>query len=167
MLGEPACHLGRRYGCRQNLACHPSSYRPNNRHLPATVKANWRREILRERPDARVLSGTVRSTIEPDVDFIILNYDIADAWQDYLIAWRPDTCICDEAHTCRNRKTARFQATKQIIWACNRRYLLTGTPIVKQHRGYVTARLPPSWSRRGKQPPSDCAPRRHEAKPCG
>jgi hypothetical protein len=49
---------------------------------PATVKANWRREILREKPDARVLilSGTVPSTIEPDVDFAALNYDIAEGW---------------------------------------------------------------------------------------
>jgi SNF2 family DNA or RNA helicase len=98
------------------------------------VKANWRREILLERPNARVLvvSGTNPSPIEPDVDFVILNYDVADAWQDYLIAWRPDTGIADEAHTCRNRRTARCRATLQIIWACNRRYLLTGTPIVNK-----------------------------------
>lgn len=71
---------------------------------PATVKANWRREILREKPNARILvvSGTVPSPIEPDVDFVILNYDIAPAWRESLIAWRPDTCICDEAHVCRN-----------------------------------------------------------------
>jgi SNF2 family DNA or RNA helicase len=51
---------------------------------PTTVKANWRREILREKPHARllILSGTVPSTIEPDVDFAVLNYDIAEAWQD-------------------------------------------------------------------------------------
>jgi SWI/SNF-related matrix-associated actin-dependent regulator of chromatin subfamily A-like protein 1 len=101
---------------------------------PASVKQNWRNEILREKPDARVLilSGTNPSPIEADVDFVILNYDIADAWREYLIAWRPDTCIADEAHVCRNRQTARFQATLQIVWACNRRYLLTGTPIVNR-----------------------------------
>jgi SWI/SNF-related matrix-associated actin-dependent regulator of chromatin subfamily A-like protein 1 len=61
-----------------------------------------------------------------------LNYDIADAWLESLINWRPETGICDEAHTCRNSRTARFQATQQIIWACNRRYLLTGTPVVNK-----------------------------------
>jgi SWI/SNF-related matrix-associated actin-dependent regulator 1 of chromatin subfamily A len=43
--------------------------------------------------------------------------------------WRPETSIVDEAHVCRNRRTARFQAVLQIVWVCNGRYLLTGTPI--------------------------------------
>jgi SWI/SNF-related matrix-associated actin-dependent regulator 1 of chromatin subfamily A len=107
---------------------------------PATVKANWRAEILREKADARVLmlSGTNPSPIEADVDFVILNYDIADAWRGYLVAWRPDTCIAEEAHTCRNRRSARFQATLQIVWACNRCYLLTGTPIVNCPRDLIS-----------------------------
>ncbi|TPV99728.1 MAG: hypothetical protein USCAAHI_00812 [Beijerinckiaceae bacterium] len=101
---------------------------------PATVKANWRREILCERPDARILtlSGRVPSSIEPDADFVIINYDIAGAWSQSILDWEPETVIAAEAHMCRNRRTARFQATLQIVWACNRRYLLTGTPIVNR-----------------------------------
>jgi SWI/SNF-related matrix-associated actin-dependent regulator 1 of chromatin subfamily A len=109
---------------------------------PATTKQNWRREILRERPGAHVLTLARRAPdklaaglcleLPPKADFIILNYEIADAWQDSLIAWRPDTVIADEAHICRNRRTTRFQATLKIIWAADRRYLLTGTPIVNK-----------------------------------
>ena len=101
---------------------------------PASLKENLRKEVLRERPGARILtiSGRVPSPIESNVNFIIINYDVADAWQQALIDWRPNTCIADEAHVCRNRRTARFQAALQIIWACDRRYLLTGTPIVNK-----------------------------------
>jgi len=60
---------------------------------PAPLKQNWRKEILRERPGARILtlSGRVPSPIEADVDFVIINYDIVDAWRQALIAWRPVT----------------------------------------------------------------------------
>lgn len=85
---------------------------------------------MQEKPNACV----VPSTIEPDADFVILNYDIAAAWQESLIAWRADTCIADEVH---DRRTTRFQATLQIVWACNRRYLLTGTPIVNCPRDLI------------------------------
>jgi SWI/SNF-related matrix-associated actin-dependent regulator 1 of chromatin subfamily A len=101
---------------------------------PAALKENWRREILRERPYANVLilSGRTPRRIKVAVEFVIVNYDIVEAWCQKLIDWRPETCIADEAHTCRNRKTARFQAALQIVWACDRRYLLTGTPIVNK-----------------------------------
>jgi SWI/SNF-related matrix-associated actin-dependent regulator of chromatin subfamily A-like protein 1 len=101
---------------------------------PASVKQNWRNEISRQKPGARILllSGTYAGPIDDNGDYVILNYDIADAWREYLVAWRPNTCIADEAHVCRNRRTTRFQATLQIIWACYWRRLLTGTPIVNQ-----------------------------------
>jgi SWI/SNF-related matrix-associated actin-dependent regulator 1 of chromatin subfamily A len=95
---------------------------------------------MRERPKAwvLVLSGRPKleqgqvAVINPNVDFVILNYDIAAVWSETLISWEPDTCIADEAHVCRNRRTARFHATREIVWACERRYLLTGTPIVNR-----------------------------------
>ena len=84
---------------------------------PSTGKDNWRREILREKPRASVLivSGTQPSPIEADIDFVILNYDIADAWLQSIINWRPVTFNGDEIHVCRNRRTARFQATLERI----------------------------------------------------
>lgn len=101
---------------------------------PTSLKNNWRREIERERPSARILILSSRTPIElpSNIDFVILNYEIASAWKASLIEWQPVTFIGDEIHKCRNRQTQQFQATLKICWTCDQQFLLTGTPIVNK-----------------------------------
>jgi hypothetical protein len=100
---------------------------------PATTKGNWRREILRAKPDARVLilSGRIDRDfivlLEPEIDFIILNYDIVDGWSQSLLDWRPDPCICDEAHSSPSEGYVMSGGGASIGWDGREGLLLTAS----------------------------------------
>lgn len=86
---------------------------------PASVRENWRREILR--------------FSERKWDFHVVSYDQATRGQ---VAMTPDTVILDEAHYLKNRKAKRTQAVygkkcdgqSGIIAGAERVWALTGTP---------------------------------------
>jgi len=113
---------------------------------PASVKLNWVREANRwlVRPfDVRYLSGKTPEPIFLPKDrglFVVINYDIADAWSKELSKVHWDMLVLDEAHYLKNRKAVRTRAIlgeeKNIglqfpIWA-GKKVALTGTPIVNR-----------------------------------
>ena len=113
---------------------------------PASVKLNWVREANRWliRPfDVRYLSGKTPEPIFLPKDrglFVVINYDIADAWSKELSKIHWDMLVLDEAHYLKNRKAVRTRAIlgeeKNIglqfpIWA-GKKVALTGTPIVNR-----------------------------------
>jgi SWI/SNF-related matrix-associated actin-dependent regulator 1 of chromatin subfamily A len=113
---------------------------------PASVKLNWVREANRwlVRPfEVRYLSGKASEPIFLPKDrglFVVVNYDIADAWSRELSKIHWDMLVLDEAHYLKNRKAVRTRAIlgeeKNIglqspIWA-EKKIALTGTPIVNR-----------------------------------
>jgi len=113
---------------------------------PASVKLNWVREANRwlVRPfEVRYLSGKSPEPIFLPKDrglFLVVNYDIADAWSKELSKIHWDMLVLDEAHYLKNRKAVRTRAIlgeeKSIglqspIWA-EKKIALTGTPIVNR-----------------------------------
>ncbi len=113
---------------------------------PASVKLNWVREANRwlVRPfDVTYLSGKAPEPISLPEDrglFVVVNYDIADAWSGELSRVHWDVLVLDEAHYLKNRKAVRTRAIlgeeKNIgIQSPIRAYkkiALTGTPIVNR-----------------------------------
>ncbi len=67
--------------------------------------------------------------MEITADWLIINFDILTAHANRLIAAKAGTIIVDEAHELRNRNSKRFSSALKIVYSCERRYLLTGTPI--------------------------------------
>jgi len=113
---------------------------------PANVKLNWVREAQRwlTRPFEIIhLNGRKPERIplpEGKGLFVVINYDIADAWLEALspISW--DLMVLDEAHYLKNRKAVRTRAIlgeeKEIGISspikARKKVALTGTPIVNR-----------------------------------
>lgn len=108
---------------------------------PASVKLNWRREILMVESDAdvQVLDDTPP---RPDSRWVIVNYDRLARHQDDLLARRFEVVIVDEAHAIKN-DSARSRRTLELLGAGKQRgpsggptaaYLLTGTPMTNRPR---------------------------------
>lgn len=98
---------------------------------PASVKYNWRDEILKTVADTSI-------SILPDdkinSQFVIINYDQIKKFSEEIkkVVWK---CIVfDESHMLKSSKTQRFKEIRGIIRSCNIEYiyLLTGTPILNK-----------------------------------
>jgi SWI/SNF-related matrix-associated actin-dependent regulator 1 of chromatin subfamily A len=113
---------------------------------PASVKLNWVREANRwlVRPfDVRYLSGKAPEPISIPKDrglFVVINYDIADAWSKELSKINWDMLVLDEAHYLKNRKAVRTRSILgeekniglQSPIMAEKKIALTGTPIVNR-----------------------------------
>lgn len=116
---------------------------------PATVKINWAREIARwsTRPHrCHILQSAPTWGYElPEppaggISWVILNYDIAARWKAALQKRYWDLLVLDEAHYCKNPKSARTTAILGRRYAgtavdpirAARKYFLTGTPILNR-----------------------------------
>ena len=119
---------------------------------PASVKSVWRRELTQWRPDLRVqiLEG---KKCRPDFglyDVAIVNYDIlpsvgekhihttgayhvlqAREWLGCII----ETIVGDEAHQLSSNKSKRSDSFRACAANANRRWALTGTPMVNKPDG--------------------------------
>lgn len=96
---------------------------------PATLRLNWQRELT------RWLTRSLRvaiasSTVWPDADVVIVNYDILHKHAAVFEQTTFDLAIVDEAHYAKNPKARRAKATYTI--KATRRVLMTGTPIVNR-----------------------------------
>lgn len=99
---------------------------------PKTLKTNWRNEILRWIPDSvvRLVSGTKPFEFERgDIDFLIVNYDIAHAWTEVIKSMGPDVVIVDESDYIKNGKARRTKAVQELVDGVPYRFLLSGTPV--------------------------------------
>lgn len=79
---------------------------------PAALKYNWQNEI-RQHFGARSLVLEGRNTSEqkhliPNYKFIILNFQILEAWLPILRKLRPTTLILDECQSIANRKSQAY-----------------------------------------------------------
>lgn len=100
---------------------------------PVTIKNNWAREArMHIGRRAEILEGThdpIPALRKPR-SITILNYEIMDAWYDYIMAMKPGIIVFDEGHKLCNRATARYKSACRLCERIPRRMILTGTPLV-------------------------------------
>lgn len=96
---------------------------------PASLKLNWRKEILMVYPeDETVVLG--QAPIPKDkIPWLIINYDILEKYLDELIEHPFDTLILDEGHYIKNTKSKRTKIALKLASKAKRVYVLTGTPV--------------------------------------
>ncbi len=98
---------------------------------PASLKLNWRREILRVYPDAEVRIINGPDEVLP-ARWTIVNYDILGRKKAALVKHKWAGVILDEAHYIKNPDAARSKAALAILDHVEDRYLLTGTPVMNR-----------------------------------
>lgn len=110
---------------------------------PASLKSNWKKEILRwvktggagfgrKEPIIQIADGTKTVGVAEPLDVLIINYDILGAWAETIFSVGFQTVIVDEAHYCKSGKAQRTKLTTSIVRSIEQRYLLTGTPILNK-----------------------------------
>lgn len=103
---------------------------------PASLKTNWVREARKWLPkDMTVfpISGTRPSLLAVTADIVVINYDILKYHVESLIEMKPKAAVFDESHFCKNSKTQRAKAAKELSRGASEISLcLTGTPILNR-----------------------------------
>ena len=102
--------------------------------VPASLKLNWRNEILKWMPVepsvVQVLNG---SQVHPTTgEIIIINYDILPAWVEHLRNRNIQCLILDECHYIKNGKAKRTKAVKALSKGVRSVICLSGTPVVNR-----------------------------------
>lgn len=110
---------------------------------PASLKANWEREIVRCLPhrSVQVLAG--KTPFETFSDILVINYDILSAWAEGI---DPSAVVFDESHYAKDPGTAKkpVQRTVASIALANRVpadglvLCLTGTAILNRPIELIT-----------------------------
>lgn len=100
---------------------------------PATLKLNWKDEILKFfqnniDPEGIHVVKEGKKKLPKDCKIIIASYEIAKKKADELQMIGINSVIADEAHYMKNEWTARSKALVPLMQACKRVILLTGTP---------------------------------------
>lgn len=117
---------------------------------PSSTIYNWKDEILKNSkisPNDVVLLNQKSSklkaqelvrwcTIEEELvgrKILVTNYEtmLNDEITNLLEVWKPEVLICDEVHLCKNRTAKRTKRVISLSKIANLRYVLTGTPILK------------------------------------
>lgn len=133
---------------------------------PATVKINWKKELLKfwkNAPSIAVLSGG-KSVCQSMADIVIINYDLLSMHvkkvkeeyttktgntktrtkfvpDPFLISFtksRFKTIIFDESHYIKSEKSLRYQASHFVASTVRHKIHLTATPITNQPIDYWT-----------------------------
>ena len=101
---------------------------------PASLVLNWKDEMARFAPDARVklIDGTrkeraERIAAEDEADVWVTSYDLLKRDIDLYEGHEFHTCVLDEGQFVKNQSTKASQAVKRVT--CRQRFVLTGTPI--------------------------------------
>jgi SWI/SNF-related matrix-associated actin-dependent regulator of chromatin subfamily A-like protein 1 len=110
---------------------------------PASMKLGWQREAERWLPHRSVAVIEGRSTVPPEGEITILNYEIVAAHREALTRRRPQALVVDESHYCKNPRAKRTQAVRRLagaVAADGLRLALTGTPVLN-HADELIAQL--------------------------
>ena len=104
---------------------------------PASVKQNWRREILKVLPNARVeIVGPAPLPADHD-DWVVINYDLLNRNIDGLLAMPWQGLVFDEAHYLKNHTSQRSRTARKLAESVNADatiHVLTGTPLTNRPR---------------------------------
>jgi len=103
---------------------------------PAQLKWQWRDEAwnhLRMKSD--ILSGRIpkKDRVEKKAheELVIVNYDILEHWNNWIISLKPQIIIFDEAQAVSNRTSLKYKHLHRLIQEAQipTRIALTGTPL--------------------------------------
>ena len=108
---------------------------------PLITLQNWKNEFLIHsdisEKDIHVLNKAGKKRKEFLKEFnrdgiIIINYEalVTTDIAGYLLKWKPEILVCDEAHLLKNGQAKRTKIVEKIARPCDHRYLLSGTPIL-------------------------------------
>jgi len=108
---------------------------------PIIILDQFRREFSKfsriDPSDVVVLKGAGKKKVETmkklqgKNKIVILNYEAllnSDLMKE-LIEWQPECLICDEAHMIKNPKAKRSKRVAVLSKMCDRRVIMTGTPV--------------------------------------
>ena len=110
---------------------------------PTSVIYNWKNEFKKfsKIPEERIYvcaSGTLRDSrlkkaIEGGAQIITINYEalVSLKIKTILLDWKPEILVCDESHLLKNPTATRSKAVFEISRSTEKRFILTGTPILK------------------------------------
>ena len=108
---------------------------------PSAVKYNWQNEAkkwLGKNRRTEVLEGKKPYQLD-DPDIIILNYDIAGGWVEYLASLNPKILVLDECHAIMNNTALRTKAVKLLAKRIPHVIPLSGTPIINRPKEIYNA----------------------------
>jgi len=101
---------------------------------PATLKLNWRKEILMwtdaKPSDIQILTGS--TPFEVNAKFAIINYDILPYWAHYLASLQFDFICSDECHYIQNSTAKRTRAFMKIASKAKDTLFISGTPFTSR-----------------------------------
>ncbi len=109
---------------------------------PSSVVPVWPREFQQHADfpfSCRELSGPIKKRIEqlfdtsifPDVEIIITNYEATWRMEEALFSWKPDMIICDESQRIKNPSARQSKAMHRLGQIAKYRLILTGTPVTQ------------------------------------
>jgi SWI/SNF-related matrix-associated actin-dependent regulator of chromatin subfamily A-like protein 1 len=101
---------------------------------PSYVRTVWADELHKWWPELeendvffpKGLKGSFDALFKARV--VVLHYEILHAWEEALVAWKPDIACADEGHLLQNEETARAKAARKVFAASRYRWALSGTP---------------------------------------
>ena len=101
---------------------------------PASLKLNWRKEILQWLPEIKDEAIQVLSSSKEDLlkqsEIIIVSYDLLTRINHILSDYKFDMIIADEAHYIKSETAKRSKALLPCLKTSKRVLLLSGTPIL-------------------------------------
>jgi len=102
---------------------------------PASLKLNWRKEVLKWLPGrtVHILDGrALAPTSFYEADIVIVNYEVLASHVEKLLQVGFRTLIADESHYLKASKTMRSKAVMALRKGAEYVLLLTGTPVLNR-----------------------------------
>lgn len=97
----------------------------------ASLKHMWQRAVKEfTGKDSILLSGQTPAEESVESEVFIINYEVLQHWQEWLMFQGLKAIVCDEAQMIANRKNKRSQAAREISSMCEHVLMLTGTPMI-------------------------------------
>ena len=97
---------------------------------PASLRLNWEKEAQKWLVDDSLSIGVAKGKACPDVDVLIINYDILKSHIVTLQERTWDLLVLDEAHMCKNPKARRTKLALSL--EASRKLFVTGTPVTNR-----------------------------------
>jgi SWI/SNF-related matrix-associated actin-dependent regulator 1 of chromatin subfamily A len=124
--------LGKTIQALTYLANHPE-LRPAVIVCPASIKGGWEQQA-RQHLNMRVAVLEGRNPQKFGISqasrqIFVINYDILDAWAEWLIKQNPKIVVGDEIHYCGNKTTIRTRAMKKLVASAGKFIAISGTPL--------------------------------------
>jgi SWI/SNF-related matrix-associated actin-dependent regulator 1 of chromatin subfamily A len=104
---------------------------------PASLKYLWKSQARQHiKLNATILNGKKVPPRNPLLNIksriVIINYDILDAWMEYLIEYQPQSLIIDECHYVKNGKAIRTKRVRSLARKIPHMIAISGTPLTNR-----------------------------------